>query len=298
MLMSVKDTFFSKKHTLNFRGKLISLAEPKIMGIVNVTPDSFYVDSRKPSKNEAIAQAGKLLNEGADILDIGAYSSRPGAEEISENEELQRLEPVIEQIKTNYPDAIISVDTFRSVVARKMLNSYAVHMINDISAGNLDPEMIHVIAENHVPYVMMHMRGTPRTMQKHANYKNVVKEVMLYFAEKLELCKKIGIHDVILDPGFGFAKTIEHNFQLMQQLNNFKIFELPLLIGISRKSMIYKTLSQLPEEAITGTTVLHTIALQKGASILRVHDVKQARETVQIMKKYNEQQAQGGDFTW
>ncbi len=296
--MSVKDTFFSKKQTLNFRGKLMSLAEPKIMGIVNVTPDSFYAESRKPSKHEAIAQADKLLNEGADILDIGAYSSRPGAEEINENEELQRLEPVIEQVRIKHPDAIISVDTFRSGIAKKMLNEYDVDMINDISAGVLDPEMIHVVAEHQVPYVMMHMKGAPRTMQKHVSYKNVVKEVMLYFAKKIDQCKKVGIHDVIIDPGFGFGKNIEHNFQLLRQLKNFEIFELPLLVGVSRKSMIYKTISQLPEEAITGTTVLHTIALQKGASMLRVHDVKEARETIQIMKKYNEQEPQGGDFTW
>ena len=290
MLMSVKDTFFSKKQTLNFRGKLMNLVDPKIMGIVNVTPDSFYAGSRRPSKNEAIAQVDKILNEGADIVDIGGYSSRPGAEDISENEELRRLEPVIEQVRIKYPDAIISVDTFRSGVARKMLNDYNADMINDISAGDLDPEMIHVIAEYQVPYVMMHMKGTPQTMQKHTGYNNVVKEVMLYFAKKVDQCKKIGIHDVILDPGFGFGKTIEQNFQLMRQLKNFEIFELPLLVGISRKSMIYKITGQTPEEAITGTTVLHTFALQNGARLLRVHDVKECRETIQMMKKYNEQE--------
>lgn len=294
--MLVKDTFFSKKRTLNFRGTLLNLTEPKVMGILNITPDSFYAGSRKPSVKDAVQQAFKMIADGADIIDIGAYSSRPGAEDISENAELNRLLPVVEEIRSLQPEIRISIDTFRSRIAAKMIDECKADMINDISAGDLDPQMHEVIQSYQVPYVMMHMKGTPQTMQKLAGYKNVTAEVMMYFAVKVDHCKKSGIHDVVLDPGFGFGKTIEHNFELLNNLKNFNIFELPVLVGLSRKSMIYKTLDQTPDEALAGSIVLNTVALQNGASFLRVHDVKEAKETIKLMTKLKSHMPEGGEL--
>jgi dihydropteroate synthase len=293
ILMPVKDTFFSKKLTLNIKGRLFFLNEPKIMGVLNVTPDSFYTSSRKSSSRQALAHADHLISAGADIIDIGAYSSRPGADDITEKEELERIIPVVGNIREKYPNAIISIDTFRSGIARPLAEKYHVDMINDISAGDLDPEMLPFIADYQLPFVMMHMKGTPQTMQQQAVYNDVIKEIMIYFAEKVNICKETGIHDVVLDPGFGFGKTIAQNFEILKNLKKFEMFELPVLVGLSRKSMVYKTLNQSPEEALTGTVVLNALALQNGANILRVHDVVEARNTIMMMKRYLQTENEG-----
>ncbi len=276
-----KDTFFHKKLTLNAGGKLIDLTVPKVMGIINLTPDSFYAGSRKQSINEALQQAGKMLAEGATFLDIGAYSSRPGATDISVQEESDRLLPVIKAIVADYPEAILSIDTFRSKIAESAIKACA-HIINDISGGQLDVDMFATIARLQVPYILMHMKGTPQNMNQHANYDNVFDEVFDYFVTKYHQLKQLGVHDVIIDPGFGFAKKTEHSYTLMHRLQDFNALQLPVLVGISRKNMIYKTLGITADEALNGTTALNAIALTKGANILRVHDVKEAVETVKI----------------
>ncbi len=284
--MRPKDTFFSRKQTINCRGKVVKLDSPLIMGIVNITPDSFYGGSRATSHEAVVEQVSKKINEGADIIDFGAYSSRPGAEHISEKEELERLISTLGPVRKQFPDILISVDTFRSGVAQKMVEDYQVDIINDISAGNMDPEMFGTIAKLQVPYILMHMKGTPQNMQKNASYENLLKEVFLFLSEKIKELSRLGVNDVIIDPGFGFGKTIEHNFQILRALNDFRIFELPILAGLSRKSMIYKTLDSDPEHALTGTIALNTLALENGANILRVHDVKEAKETLQLFLKY------------
>ncbi|PLX22836.1 MAG: dihydropteroate synthase [Marinilabiliales bacterium] len=284
--MQAKDTFFSRKLTINCGGELFDLSEPKVMGILNVTSDSFFDGGKYNSQNQILSQVNKMISEGCDIIDIGAYSSRPGALNISANDEINRLLPVLEIIRNDFPDIIISVDTFRSQVAKKVIQDYKVDIINDISAGELDEKMFELIAELNVPYIMMHMQGTPQNMQKNPNYVNVVKEVMDYFSSKLQKLKLLGATDVILDPGFGFGKTLDHNYQLLKYLEDFKIFDLPILAGVSRKSMINKVLEINPEEALNGTSVLHTLALLGGANILRVHDVKEAKETIQLVGKF------------
>lgn len=276
-----KDTFFRKKITLNARGKLINLATPKVMGIINITPDSFYATSRKPSVDEALQQAEKMLADGATFLDVGAYSSRPGASDIAVAEETDRLLPVIEAIVAAFPDAVLSVDTFRSKVAEAAIKAGA-HIINDISGGTLDADMFATVARLQVPYILMHMKGTPQTMVKQAQYDDVFNEVLEYFVSKYQQLKQLGVHDVIIDPGFGFAKKQEHNYELMKRMQNFDVLELPLLAGISRKKMVYGLLGGTAADALNGTTVLNTIALNKGANILRVHDVKEAVEAVKI----------------
>lgn len=282
-----KDTTFRKKLTINTGGKLIDLSVPKVMGIINITPDSFYAGSRKPLLNDALLQANKLLADGADFLDIGAYSSRPGADDISVQEELDRLLPVIELITANHPDAFISVDTFRSDVAEYAVNAGA-HIINDISAGQLDENMFATVAKLKVPYILMHMKGNPQNMNRHASYKDVFTEVLDYFALRYHQLKQLGAHDVILDPGFGFAKTADHNYTLMNRLQDFNILELPILVGVSRKRMVYHVTGGTAEDALNGTTALNTIALTKGANILRVHDVKEAVEAIRIYLKSKE----------
>lgn len=267
--------------TINCKGNLIDLSTPKIMGILNITPDSFYVGGSYKNEAEIISQVEKMLNDGATFIDVGAYSSKPGAEFVSEEEELNRVLPVIDLILSNFPNVLLSIDTFRSKVAKQAINKGAA-IINDISAGMLDDNMLQTVAEMQVPYVMMHMKGTPQTMQSLATYEDVVKEVMFYFSERINAARKLGINDVIVDPGFGFAKTLKHNYEIMQNLEFFSILELPILVGISRKSMIYKLLETTPNEALNGTSVLNTIALQKGAQILRVHDVKEAQECIKI----------------
>lgn len=276
-----KDTFFRKKVTLNAGGKLIDLSTPKVMGIINITPDSFYSNSRKPAVDDALAQAGKMLTDGAAFLDFGAYSSRPGAEDISADEECDRLLPVVEAIVKSFPDAVLSIDTFRSRVAEAAVKAGA-HIINDISGGMLDTDMFNTVARLQVPYILMHMKGTPQNMTQMAQYNDVFGEVLDYFVSKYQQLKQMGVHDVIIDPGFGFAKKQEHNYMLMRRMQEFNILGLPLLTGISRKKMIYGLLGGTAIDALNGTTVLNTIALSKGANILRVHDVKEAVEAVKI----------------
>jgi dihydropteroate synthase len=279
-----KDTFLNAKRTLNVKGKLVDLALPRVMGILNLTPDSFYNDSRVSTIDDALRRAEAFLNEGAMFIDIGAYSSRPGAAEVSPGEELQRLVPVIEAITKKLPEALLSIDTFRANVAAEAIAAGA-HIINDISAGSMDEAMFETVASLQVPYIIMHMKGTPQTMQKQAAYEHLTLEIIDYFSAKIAELKKLGVHDVIIDPGFGFAKTLDHNYELMGQLQDLQVFGLPILAGISRKSMIYKLLGTTAGEALNGTTVLNTIALLKGASILRVHDVKAAAECIALIEK-------------
>ena len=278
-----KDTFFRKKGTINVGGKLIDLTVPKVMGIINITPDSFYAGSRKHDTSSALEQAGKMLSEGADFLDIGAYSSRPGAVDISEQEETDRLLPVIGAIIANHPEAILSIDTFRSKVAEAAIEAGA-HIINDISGGSLDEDMFATVARLQVPYILMHMKGTPQNMNQMAVYNDVFLEVLDYFSDRVHKLTQLGIHDVILDPGFGFAKKQEHSYALMDRLQDFSVLQLPILVGVSRKRMVYHVLGGTADGALNGTTALNTIALTKGANILRVHDVKEAVEAVKIFQ--------------
>lgn len=279
-----KDTFLNAKRTLNVKGRLVDLTIPRVLGILNLTTDSFYNDSRASSVDAALQRAEAFLNEGATFIDIGAYSSRPGAAEVSAEEELRRLLPVVEAITKKLPEAMLSIDTFRAGVAREAIAAGA-HIINDISAGSMDEAMFETVAALQVPYIIMHMRGTPQTMQQQASYENLTLEIIDYFSAKIAVLKKLGIHDVIIDPGFGFAKTLDHNYELMGRLQDLQVFGLPILVGISRKSMIYRFLGSTAGAALNGTTVLNTIALLKGAGILRVHDVKEAVECVALIEK-------------
>lgn len=270
---------------VNVNGQLFSLSVPSVMGILNVTPDSFYAGSRMQVEADIAARAQQILDEGASIIDIGAYSSRPNAEHISAEEEMRRLCRGLEIVNRNHPGAVISVDTFRANVAERCVTDYGVAMINDISAGEMDPQMFATVARLGVPYIMMHMQGTPQSMQQEPHYDNLLKEVFLYLAQKVQQLRDLGVKDIILDPGFGFGKTLEHNYELMAELDKFSIFGVPLLVGVSRKSMIYRLLAGTPQDALNGTTVLNTIALMKGADILRVHDVHEAVEAVKITEK-------------
>ncbi|MGV1012709.1 MAG: dihydropteroate synthase [Flavobacterium sp.] len=267
--------------TINCNGKLIDLSSPKVMGILNVTPNSFFDGGKHANEKAILIQVEKMLSEGATFIDIGGYSSKPSAEFVSEEEELHRLVPVIKDVVKEFPDVIISVDTFRSKVAQEAIENGAA-IINDISAGNLDAKMMETVAKLQVPYIMMHMKGTPQTMQSLAQYENIVKEMLFYFSQKIAQARSLGINDLILDPGFGFAKTVEQNFEILSKLELFQMTELPLLVGVSRKSMVYKTLETTAEFALNGTTSLNTISLLKGAKILRVHDVKEAVECVKL----------------
>ena len=277
-----KDTFLYGKTTVNVKGRLLDLSSPSVMAILNNTPDSFYAQSRSNTVDDALRKVEGFLKDGADFIDIGAYSSRPGAAEVSPDEELRRLLPLIEAITKKLPEAILSIDTFRSAMAKEAIHAGA-HIINDISAGSMDEAMFDTIAELQVPYIIMHMKGTPQTMQQQAHYQDIGIEVVSYFADKVSKLKKLGVKDIIIDPGFGFAKTLEQNYELFRQMSNLQVIGLPVLVGISRKSMIYKLLGIGPDEALNGTTVLHTLALQRGASILRVHDVKEAVECIKIL---------------
>lgn len=272
--------------TINCKGQLIDLTTPKVMGILNVTPDSFYDGGTLKNDQDILIKVENMLNEGALFIDVGAYSSRPNSDHISEDEELTRIIPVLDLILKNFPKTLISIDTFRSKIAKHCIEAGA-SLINDISAGNMDSNMLKTIAELQVPYIMMHMKGTPQTMQKQSNYDNLLKEILFYFSERIAVAKKLGIIDIIADPGFGFSKTVEQNYQLLNKLEHFKMLELPLLVGISRKSMIYKILENSTDEALNGSTILNTIALQKGASILRVHDVKEAIECIKLTSQLN-----------
>ena len=272
--------------TINCKGSLIDLSTPKVMGILNVTPDSFFDGGKYKNETEILSQVEKMLLNGATFIDIGAYSSKPNAEFVSEQEEISRIVPVINLVLKHFPETIFSIDTFRSEVAKASLESGAA-IINDIAAGNLDDKMLETIAKYNVPYIMMHMRGNPQTMQTLTNYDDIVKEMLFYFSEKVAMARSFGINDLIIDPGFGFAKTIAQNYEVFQKMELFNLLELPLLIGISRKSMIYKALDTTIENALNGTTVLNTLALTKGAKILRVHDVKEAVECVTLFNKIN-----------
>ena len=273
--------FFQKKATINAGGKLIDLSTPKVMGIINITPDSFFADSRKTTVNDALAQAEKMLNEGAAFLDLGAYSSRPGAINISVQEEMDRLLPVVEAVAAKYKEAILSIDTFRASVAEAAIKAGA-HMINDISGGEIDPDMFATVVRLQVPYILMHMKGTPQTMVQEARYDDIFNEVLTYFAQRYEKLRAMGVYDVIIDPGFGFAKTQEQGYELMSKMQGFELMQLPVLIGVSRKGMIYGVTGGTAADAQNGTTALNIIALTKGANILRVHDVKEAVEAVKI----------------
>lgn len=272
------------RNFINIKGALMDLSTPQVMGILNITPDSFYAGSRNQTAQEISERANRILEEGASIIDIGAYSSRPNAENISPEEEMRRLRMALEILNKEHPDAIISVDTFRADVATMCVEEFGVAIINDIAAGEMDPHMFDTVARLNVPYIMMHMQGTPQTMQATPHYDNLIKEIFLYFAAKIEQLHAKGVKDIILDPGFGFGKTITHNYELLNQLQEFSLFEMPVLVGVSRKSMIYKLLGGTPFEALNGTTALNTISLLKGANILRVHDVKEAVETVKIVE--------------
>ena len=269
---------------INVNGSLLDLSQPRVMGILNVTPDSFYAGSRTQTEAEIVRRVRQIVSEGAAIIDVGAYSSRPNADNVSSREEMERLRMGLKILFEIQPDAVVSVDTFRADVARMCVEEYGVAIINDIAAGEMDTDMFHTVAALNVPYIMMHMQGTPQSMQQHPHYDNLLKEVFLYFARKVQQLRDLGVKDIILDPGFGFGKTMEHNYELLSHLEEFRIFELPLLVGVSRKSMIYRLLDITPQEALNGTTVLDTICLLKGADILRVHDVKEAVETVRIVQ--------------
>jgi len=269
--------------TINCKGKLIDLASPKVMGILNITPDSFYDGGTHKNEVEVLNHVELMINEGATFIDVGAYSSRPNADHVSEVDELKRILPIVELVLKEFPETLLSIDTFRSEVAKQCIEAGAC-MINDISAGKLDEHMLQTIADLHVPYIMMHMRGTPQNMKQQTEYDNLLKDILFYFSERIAAAKTLGIIDIIVDPGFGFAKTLEQNFELLNKLELFKIIEKPLLVGISRKSMIYKTLETSAKDALNGTSVLNTVALQKGASILRVHDVKEAMECITLVE--------------
>lgn len=275
-------------HTLNLRGKLYSLCEPKIMGILNVTPDSFYAESRTSNEEHIAARVQQLMDDGADMIDIGGYSSRSGADDVSPEEEMNRLRRGLRVVRRLYPEVPISVDTFRADVARMCVEEEGADIINDISGGMMDRQMFRTVARLGVPYILMHMQGTPDTMQQAPHYDNLRREVMLYFAERIDRLCQMGAKDIIVDPGFGFGKTLEHNYELFHHLDDFNLFNLPLLVGISRKSMIYKLLGGTPQTSLNGTTVLNTIALMKGVHILRVHDVKEAVEAKRIVMKMKE----------
>jgi len=280
--MRDKNTVFKQKYTLNIKGQLVDLSTPKVMGILNLTPDSFFDGGRNNEPDVALKRTEVMLAEGAHFIDIGAYSSRSGAEDISTEEELRRLLPVLKEIVKEFPHAIISIDTFRSTVAEAAIQEGA-HIINDIGGGNLDKEMFDTIARLQVPYILMHMRGTPQTMQKDVHYEDVFLEVFNSLGDRVSALRKSGVKDIILDPGFGFAKLLEHNYELLSRLEQFQLLELPILVGVSRKGMIQKVIDTTPEDSLNGTTVVNTIALMKGASILRVHDVRAAIEAVKIV---------------
>ena len=272
-------------YTLNVRGHLLDLSEPQVMGILNVTPDSFYAESRMKTEEAIRRRVRQIGEEGGSMIDVGAYSSRPGADDVSADEEMARLRRGMKIVREEAPEIPVSVDTFRADVSKMCIEELGADIINDISGGELDKEMFHTVAKLGVPYILMHMKGTPQTMQEAPHYDDLMKEVMLYFSEKIQQLRDLGQKDIILDPGYGFAKTLDHNYELLVHQEMLSIFELPLLVGVSRKSMIYKLLGCTPDEALNGTTALNTIALQKGASILRVHDVKEAVEVVRIVTK-------------
>lgn len=286
--MISKDTFFSKKQTINFRGRLVNISSPIVMGILNLTPDSFYEGSRFQRESEILKRCEQIISEGGTIIDIGAYSTRPGASNISEEDELSRLNSGLKVIRKEFPDVIISVDTFRSEIARKVIEEYNIQMINDISAGKLDTAMMKTVGDLKTPYIAMHMIGNPQNMMDNTTYNHIIRDMISYFSKVIDTAKQCNIKDIIIDPGFGFSKTMDQNYQVLSSLDSFRIFEVPVLVGLSRKSMIYKFLDQTSEEALPGTITANTLALLKGASILRVHDVKQTMATIKVVNAFNQ----------
>jgi dihydropteroate synthase len=284
--MSSKDTLFSTKRTINCNGRVVDFSTPRIMGILNVTPDSFYDGGRYQTEKQVLKRAEAILNEGADIIDVGAYSSRPGAADITAEWEKERLVPAFRVIRKAFPDALLSVDTFRAGIAEYMANEFGVSIINDISAGMMDDNMLVTLGRMKVPYIMMHMQGTPQNMQKYPRYNDVTRDLLAFFTQRMALAREAGIEDIIIDPGFGFGKTPDHNFLLLRELDLFSMLDCIIMVGLSRKSMIYKSLNITSDQALNGTTVLHTLALQNGAKLLRVHDVKEALETVRLFTLY------------
>lgn len=283
-----------KNRYINVGGSLMDLSTPRVMGILNLTPDSFYAGSRVQTEEAIARRAEQIVAEGGAMIDVGAYSSRYGAADVSAAEEMERLRRGLAVVRRTVPDAVLSVDTFRADVARMCVEEYGVAVVNDISAGEMDADMFRTVARLNVPYVMMHMQGTPQNMQQEPRYDNLLREVFLYFARKVQQLRDLGVKDIILDPGFGFGKTLEHNYRLLAHLEEFRVFGLPLLAGVSRKSMIFRLLGITPQESLNGTTVLDTLCLMKGADILRVHDVKEAVETVRIVREV--QRFQISDF--
>ena len=272
-------------YTLSIHGQLLSLHEPQVMGILNITPDSFYSGSRTEAEDDICRRLHQLMNEGADMIDVGAYSTRPGADDVSEEEEMERLRRGLRVVRREFPDVPVSVDTFRASVARMAVEEEGADIVNDISGGDMDRQMFRTVARLHVPYVLMHLQGVPRSMQQAPHYDNVRREVMVHLAERVDLLHQMGVADVVVDPGFGFGKTLDHNYELMEHLEDFHELGCPLLVGISRKSMIYKLVGGTPQTALNGTTVLNTVALLKGAHILRVHDVAPAVEAKKMYLK-------------
>ena len=282
---STSSALFSSNLSLNLGGSIMDLSIPRVMGIINASPDSFYSGSRVAEPSQALEKAREMIEQGADILDVGAVSSRPGAQEISATEELERLSPVLEVIRGAYPDFPVSVDTWRAEVARTVKERFDIQLINDISAGALDPGMFPTMARLGIPYIIMHMQGTPENMQDNPSYENVVDELLQFFADRVYSLRKLGLNDIVLDPGFGFGKTLEQNYKILSQLDSFQMLELPLMAGVSRKSMIYKLLGTNADQALNGTTALHMALLLQGVRLLRVHDVKPAVETVKIFQQ-------------
>jgi len=284
MLIPKQDkSFFNKKKSINLSGELIDFSSPVVMGILNVTPDSFYDGGKYLSEKNIVERAAEIMEEGGKIIDIGAYSTRPGAKVISVEEELERLIPAIKAIRAHFPHAHLSLDTFRSEVAKSIVDEFGPCIINDISGGTMDDKMFETVARLGVPYILMHIKGTPENMQKNPVYSDVVNDIILFFSEQIQRLKLLGVNDVILDPGFGFGKLPIHNYELMNRLGSFKVFQLPLMVGVSRKALIWRLLEVSPEESLNGTTVLNTLALLGGADILRVHDVKEAVEVGKIV---------------
>ena len=280
--LRVEDTNFPSNNHLRVKDNLFDLSKPKVMGIINCTPDSFYKKSQVQTQSEILKKVEQYLVEGVDILDIGGYSSRPGSAHISSEDEINRVLPVIKMIKNEFSTSILSLDTFRSEVARVGIEN-GVDIINDISAWELDPNLLDVISHYKCPYILMHMKGNPQTMQMNTDYTNLFAEMISFFSKKIQILHQNDVYDIVLDPGFGFGKTMDQNYEILQNLQNYKILEKPILVGVSRKSMIYKKLNTDPEKSLNGTTALNTIALQKGASILRVHDVKEAKEIIDLL---------------
>lgn len=277
--------FLRPSQTINCRGQLIDISTPAVMGIINITPDSFFIGSRFNSEAAILERVGQIVDEGGSMVDVGAYSSRPGAENVSADIELARLLPALKVIRDRYPNLIVSVDTFRAEVAERVVTEGFADIINDISGGEMDGAMFDTVARLKVPYILMHMQGTPDTMQLNPTYRDVVADVSLWLSERVDKLRSMGVNDIIIDPGFGFGKTVEHNYSMLNHLDEFRLFQLPLLVGFSRKSMIYKVLDGDPEGSLNGTTALNTVALLKGANILRVHDVKEAVECVKLVSE-------------